>query len=89
MEDIFSDLLDKNFKYGGENKKIQKKGTNKFQKDLRRKQFDNDSISVKGEEITQQEYSNHSEIVQERFHHMIKNNGEILFNLKIKKLPKG
>ena len=86
IEDIFSDLLDRNFKYGGETSTYKHDAINKFQEEFRRKPHEKkDSFFLKGEELTEQEYSNHSEIVRERFQHMIKNNGVIPEKLKTKK----
>ena len=86
IEDIFSDLVDRNFKYGGETSSYKHDAFNKFQEEFRRKPHEKkDSFFLKGEELTEQEYSNHSEIVRERFQHMIKNNGVIPEKLKTKK----
>ena len=85
IEDIFSDLIDSNFKYGGETLTYKKDAANPFQKKFRMDPRKNNSISLKGDPLTEQEYSNHSEIVRERFKHMIENDGVIPENLKTKK----
>ena len=86
IEDIFSDLIDSNFEYGGETSTYKHDAINKFQEEFRRNPHEKkDSFFLKGEELTEQEYSNHSEIVRERFQHMIKNNGVIPEKLKTKK----
>ena len=85
IEDIFSDLIDRNFQYGGETSTYKKDAINKFQEEYRRKPHKNNSISIKGDLLSEQEYSKHSAIVRERFQHMIKNNGKIPENLKTKK----
>ena len=85
IEDIFSDLIDSKFQYGGETLTYKKDATNPFQEELRKNPRENNSISLKGDPLTEQEYSKHSETVRERFQYMIKNNGVIPDNLKTKK----
>ena len=85
IEDIFSDLIDSKFQYGGETLTYKKDATNPLQEEFRRNPRGKKSISLKGDPLTEQEYSKHSEPVRERFHHMIKNNGVIPDNLKTKK----
>ena len=83
IEEIFSDLIDINFEYGGETTSYPKPPSNRFQKELRfdpllKKQMSKNSL-------TEQQYSNHSERVREKFSYMIKNNGEIPEKFKTKK----
>ena len=83
IEEIFSDLIDVNFEYGGETTFYPKPPSNRFQKELRfdpllKKQMSKNSL-------TEQQYSNHTEIVVNRFKHMINNNGQIPPELKTKK----
>jgi len=85
IEDIFSDLIDSKFKYGGETLTYKKDATNPLQEEFRRNPRGKKSISLNGDPLTEQEYSKHSETVRERFHHMIKNNGVIPEKLKTKK----
>ena len=81
--DLFSDLIDKKFKNGGEKVKYSSDPKTEIQKTLRT--LPNGEILLKGDPLTEQEYSKHSEIVLERFRHMIKNNGQIPEHLKTKK----
>ena len=82
--DVFSDLIDKNFEYGGETKQYLSDPKNLWQEDIRR-DFKSNKISLKGDLLTEHQYSNHSEKVREKFSFMIENNGEIPEKFKTKK----
>ena len=82
--DVFSDLIDKNFEYGGETKQYPSDPKNLWQEDIRR-DFKSNKISQKGDLLTEHQYSNHSEKVREKFSFMIENNGEIPEKFKTKK----
>ena len=82
LEDIFDDIIDSNFKYGGETKIYPKEAETEWQKKLRKR---NNKIFKKGDELTEQEYSNHSSKTQEKFRSMIENNGIIPDKYKTKK----
>lgn len=84
LADVLSDLIDPAFKYGGETKTYKKEPRSGWQKDIRRKKSGK-GVLAKGEQLTEQEYSKHSDTVIERFTHMIKNDGEIPPHLKTKK----
>ena len=84
IEDIFSDLIDNNFEYGGHTKKYKVEPQNQWQEKIRTNPHTNE-IFNKGHILSEQDYSNHSERVQERFAHMIENNGKIPEHLKTKK----
>jgi DNA (cytosine-5)-methyltransferase 1 len=84
IEDIFSDLIDKNFEYGGNTKTYKVEPKNEWQKIIRTNPHTNETFN-KGDLLTEQDYSNHSEKVQERFSYMIENNGIIPEHLKTKK----
>ena len=81
--DLFSDLIDKNFKNGGERLKYSSDPKTEIQKTLRT--LPNGEKLLKGDLLTEQQYSKHSEIVMQRFQHMIKNKGQIPNHLKTKK----
>ena len=83
IEEIFSDIIDDNFKYGGETSTYPKPPSNSFQKELRFDPVSNKQLSKHS--LTEQQYSKHTDIVVERFKHMIKHNGEIPPELKTKK----
>ena len=81
IEEIFSDLIDENFEYGGNQKNTQlvpktdgKKNSESFKK--------KDGSFLK--DLTEQQYSKHSDHVVKRFSHD-KNRGEIPDTLKTKK----
>ncbi len=82
LEEIFSDLIDPKFEYGGETKIYPKDPKGKWQKELRTK---NGKVLGKGEPLTEQEYSNHSPRTQAKFKAMIENKGEIPEEFKTKK----
>tara|TARA_B100001093_G_C26833541_1_gene1017284 strand:+ start:455 stop:1702 length:1248 start_codon:yes stop_codon:yes gene_type:complete len=82
LEDIFDDLIDRNFQYGGETKTYPSEASTHWQKKLRTKKS---KISKKGDVVTEQEYSNHSLRTQEKFKAMIKNKGIIPAEYKTKK----
>ena len=82
--DVFSDLIDKKFEYGGKTIKYPSDPKNFWQEDIR-KGFKSNKTFLKGDLLTEHEYSNHSERVREKFSYMIKNNGEIPHKFKTKK----
>ena len=82
--DVLSDLVDKKFEYGGETKKYPSKPNTPWQENIR-KEFDSTRVSLKGDKLTEHEYSNHSTRVREKFGYMISNKGEIPEHLKTKK----
>lgn len=84
LKDIFSDLIDKDFEYGGQTNFYPTDPKNIWQKDFR-KDFYSKKIFMKGDKLTEHEYSNHSEKVREKFSYMIKNNGDIPEKFKTKK----
>ncbi|MDC0185783.1 DNA cytosine methyltransferase [Gammaproteobacteria bacterium] len=82
--DVLSDLVDKKFEYGEETKKYPSKANTPWQENIR-KEFESSRVSLKGDILTEHEYSNHSERVREKFGYMIDNKGEIPEHLKTKK----
>ncbi len=82
--DVLSDLVDKKFEYGGETKKYPSNPKNFWQEDIR-KEYQSNKTYLKGDVLTEQEYSNHSDKVREKFSYMIQNNGEIPKKFKTKK----
>lgn len=81
--DLLGDLVDPKFKYGGSTEKYLDKANNKYQKYLRT--GIDGKVAPKGAVLTEQEYSNHSEKVIEKFVYMLKHNGVIPPHLKTKK----
>jgi len=84
IEDIFSDLIDRKFEYGGITKSYPSDPKNSWQKQIRTMP-NKEEIFKKGDVLKEQEYSKHSATVVERFRHMIANGGEIPEHLKTKK----
>ena len=58
--DVFSDLIDKKFEYGGKTIKYPSNPKNFWQEDIR-KGFKSNKTFLKGDLLTEHEYSNHSE----------------------------
>lgn len=81
--DVLGDLVDDKFEYGGETTKYPKSPITKFQKLMRTKL--DETISRKGDLLTEHVYSNHSEKVRMKFKLMIENNGVIPLEYKTKK----
>ena len=84
IKDIFSDLIDNNFEYGGSTEFYKSEPKTKWQENIRKKYQENE-ILKKGDKLTEQDYSKHSKRVQDRFSYMIKNNGKIASSMKTKK----
>lgn len=84
IEDIFSDLVDEKFEYGGITKTYPANPKNKWQEEIRRCP-NTDMVMGKGEKITEHEYSKHTLPVREKFSYMINNSGQIPEHLKTKK----
>ena len=80
--DIFSDLIDPNYKKKYFNEKYLKHPRSDYQKSLR---TINRVLLKKGNELTEQEYSSHSEKIEKKFQFMIDNNGNIPEEMKTKK----
>jgi len=83
LEDVFSDIIDKNFEYGGETKTYPSEPKTYWQEQIRTTK--KGVILGKGYEITEQEYSNHAPRTQAKFQAMIDNNGQIPDEYKTKK----
>jgi len=80
--DIFSDLIDPNYKKKYFNEKYLKDPRSDYQKSLR---TINRVLLKKGNELTEQEYSSHSEKIEKKFQFMIDNNGNIPEEMRTKK----
>ena len=75
IDELLSDLVDKNFEYGGESKLYRSDPKTRIQKTLRTNK--DGSILAKGDILTEQQYSNHSQRIRDKFFAIIKNNGKI------------
>tara|TARA_Y100001970_G_C14244493_1_gene867111 strand:+ start:152 stop:1426 length:1275 start_codon:yes stop_codon:yes gene_type:complete len=84
IEDVFSDLIDNKFEYGGTTKNYPSDPKNYWQEDIRKK-FNSNKTFLKGDSLTEHQYSNHLDKIREKFSYMIKNKGEIPENFKTKK----
>lgn len=80
--DIFSDLIDPNYLITDSNDRYIKQPRSDFQILMRTK---NNYIYQKGDDLTEQEYSKHSEKIKTKFQYMIDNNGQISNEMKTKK----
>lgn len=83
LVDLLGDLVDPKFEYGGSNTKYVNSAESTIQKMLRTRL--NGKVAAKGSPLTEQDYSNHSEKIKEKFSFMLKHNGEIPRHLKTKK----
>jgi len=84
LGDLLSDLLDNNYNKKFYTTKYLSDPKNKIQKVLRTKK-NGKSFLKKGEQITEQEYSNHSDLVVKKFKSMLVNKGVIEKKFKTKK----
>ena len=84
LEDLLGDLIDINYNKNFQTKKYLTNPKTKTQKMLRTKK-NGKLILKKGEDLTDQEYSNHSNQIVSKFKYMITNNGKIPAKFKTKK----
>jgi DNA (cytosine-5)-methyltransferase 1 len=83
LEEIFSDIVDKNFLYGGETTSYPSDPSTPWQEEMRT--LPSGTVLQKGDALSEQEYSNHNERTQAKFKAMIKNKGIIPDEFKTKK----
>ena len=84
LEELFSDLIDKNYNKDFVTNSYLSDPKTKIQKILRTRKNKNSFLS-KGDKLTDQEYSNHSPIIVKKFKSMLENNGVIKDKFKTKK----
>ena len=83
IDEVLSDLVDKNFINGGETLDYPSSPKNKWQKNIRKK---SKSKQIrKNRKLTEHKYSNHSKKIISKFTCMIKNHGQIPSEFKTKK----
>lgn len=83
LKDLLSDLIDPDWRKKSETSNYLKDPTSEIQKVLRT--LPNGKILKKGDTLSEQEYSNHSDAVVAKFKYMIENNSEIPEDMKTKK----
>jgi len=83
LEEVFSDIIDKNFEYGGETTTYPSEPQTFWQEGIRT--LPSGELMGKGHTMTEQEYSNHNPRTQAKFQSMINNHGEIPDEFKTKK----
>ena len=83
LEEVFSDIIDKKFEYGGETTNYQSEPKTIWQEEMRTKP--SGELMGKGHSMTEQEYSNHNPRTQAKFQAMINNRGVIPEEFKTKK----
>lgn len=81
--ELLDDLADPKWRPGTTSHAYKKEATSTVAKALRTRP--DGTYMSKGDSVTDQEYSNHSEIIMSKFRHMIKNNSEIPEEMKTKK----
>ena len=82
LHEIFSDLIDPEYKNGGETKLYPADPVGKWQKEFRTK---NGKLMKKGDPLTEQQYSKHSSRTRAKFKAMNDNDGKIPSEYKTKK----
>jgi DNA (cytosine-5)-methyltransferase 1 len=82
-EELFSDLVDSRYPRVRATKKYLCDPQSSFQRMLRTSR--DERVMGKGDLLTEQDYSNHSRRIRDKFKHMILNNGEIPLKYKTKK----
>ena len=83
LEEVFSDIIDKKFEYGGETTSYPTEPKTIWQEEIRTKP--SGELMGKGHSMTEQEYSNHNPKTQAKFQAMINNRGVIPDEFKTKK----
>ena len=83
LQELLSDLIDKDFQYGCNNAFYKESPQNNVQRLLRTNK--SGVIMDKGHSLSEQDYGNHSSRVIEKFTHMLNNNGIIPEEYKTKK----
>ena len=83
LVELLSDLVDPNFLNMSATTQYLKEPQNEIQRNLRK--LPDGTLMGKGSILTEQEYSNHSPDIREKFAHMIENDGEIPEKFKTKK----
>ncbi len=83
LVELLSDLEDPNYLTKGMSDRYVNNPRASIQVELRTRP--DGTLMKKGDELTEQEYSDHAEYIQEKFAHMIANNGEIPERFKTKK----
>lgn len=83
IEELIGDLVNPGYQRGGTDEVYQSRPLSDFQKKLRTRR--DGTLIEKGDKLTEQEYSNHSDMIVEKFSEMIKNGGEIPERFKTKK----
>ena len=84
LEELFSDLIDKNYNKSFVTNSYLSDPKTKIQKILRTRKNKNSLLS-KGDKLTDQEYSNHSQNIIKKFKSMLDNDGVIKDKFKTKK----
>jgi DNA (cytosine-5)-methyltransferase 1 len=84
LDDLFSDLIDKNYNKNYVTNSYLTNPKSKIQKILRTKK-NTSSFLKKGDQLTEQEYSKHSTHIVKKFQSMLNNNGIIKAKFKTKK----
>lgn len=84
IQEILGDLVDVSYKNTYETAKYPSPAKSNWQRYFRTSPKSH-SISRKGSKLTDHEYSRHSANIEQKFAHMIKNNGQIPSSMKTKK----
>lgn len=83
LKDLFSDLIDPKWRERKKTTNYLKDPSTEIQESLRT--MPNGKVMLKGEKLSEQEYSNHSDAVIAKFQYMIEHDSEIPESMKTKK----
>lgn len=83
LKDLFSDLIDPKWRERKETSVYLKDPSTEIQESLRTRQ--NGKVMMKGDTLSEQEYSNHSDAVIAKFQYMIEHDSEIPESMRTKK----
>lgn len=83
LVDLLGDLVDRRWRSVGVTESYPSAASNSLQRNLRR--GEDGKVARRGAQLTEMEYSNHSDEVVAKFQHMIRNGGEIPAGMRTKK----
>lgn len=84
IEELLGDLVDDEYKPGGETKKYPKSATTEIQRTMRRDPKSG-RVRRKGSAVSEHKYSDHSQETTKKFKHMIRTGGRVRPSMKTKK----
>ena len=83
LVDVLGDLVDPDWRPGGETSRYPAEALHPIQESFRRRH--DGTIALAGDEVSEQQYSKHRDAIVEKFSHMLANGGHIPDSMKTKK----